>query len=80
MLDPTNLYEIETQSRLNYQERLHEAEQWRLAKLATQEARPQSNQLAPKPSLFSAFLRRLLPVGQPKISHAKAVKTVKPIM
>ena len=75
MLDPTNLYEIETQSRLDYQERLHEAEQWRLAKLA----HPQSNQLAPKLPLFFAFLRRLVPRGNPKGSHAKAVKSVRPI-
>ena len=76
MLDPTNLYEIETQNRLNYEERLHEAEQWRLAKLANSTP----NRPTPKLPLFFAFLRRLLPVGQPKLSHAKAVKTVKPIM
>ena len=79
MLNPSNLYEFETQSRLEYQERLREAEQRRLAQLAMQAAKSQSDPSTPKLSLFFAFLRRLMPRGNPKIAPAKSIKSVRPI-
>lgn len=79
MLDPINLYELETESRHHHQERLHEAAQWRLAQLAQQRNNAISKPLTAKPSLFTALLRRLLPLRSVKTAPTKMGKPARPI-